>query len=155
MLLNVLAWVDGVKMFWPLFFLNINVSCLVWCRFFKILVSGILAAIDTFSEHVIIGVSWVVDTLFMPFFNVSDMWCLPNLRVIKINTSLLQIFYFVGFALFCLETLLSIGVLQVWKFFPLNNYHSAPLTFQCSCKLVDVPLCNSILDEQSFFGIKV
>ncbi|KAG8039973.1 hypothetical protein GUJ93_ZPchr0458g22780 [Zizania palustris] len=39
---------------------------------------GILAAIDAFSEHVIIG-----------------------------------IFYFVGFALFCLETLLSIGVLQV------------------------------------------
>uniref|UniRef100_A0A453CVU9 Secretory carrier-associated membrane protein n=1 Tax=Aegilops tauschii subsp. strangulata TaxID=200361 RepID=A0A453CVU9_AEGTS len=39
--------------------------------------TGILAAIDTFSEHLIIG-----------------------------------IFYFVGFALFCLETLLSIGVLQ-------------------------------------------
>ncbi|KQJ84348.1 secretory carrier-associated membrane protein 6 [Brachypodium distachyon] len=45
--------------------------------------TGILAAIDTFSEHVIIG-----------------------------------IFYFVGFALFCLETLLSIGVLQkVYMYF--------------------------------------
>ncbi|KAF8651793.1 hypothetical protein HU200_063313 [Digitaria exilis] len=40
--------------------------------------TGILAAIDTFSEHIIIG-----------------------------------IFYFVGFGLFCLETLLSIAVLQV------------------------------------------
>ena len=45
--------------------------------------TGILAAIDTFSEHLIIG-----------------------------------IFYFVGFALFCLETLLSIGVLQkVYMYF--------------------------------------
>ncbi|PWZ44144.1 Secretory carrier-associated membrane protein 6 [Zea mays] len=48
---------------------------------------GILAAIDTFSEHVIIG-----------------------------------IFYFVGFALFCLETLLSIGVLQkVYMYFRGNK----------------------------------
>jgi hypothetical protein len=29
------------------------------------------------------------------------------------NVILLQIFYFVGFGLFCLETLLSIAVLQV------------------------------------------
>uniref|UniRef100_A0A0E0DHT8 Secretory carrier-associated membrane protein n=1 Tax=Oryza meridionalis TaxID=40149 RepID=A0A0E0DHT8_9ORYZ len=49
--------------------------------------TGILAAIDTFSEHVIIG-----------------------------------IFYFVGFALFCLETLLSIGVLQrVYMYFRGNK----------------------------------
>lgn len=111
-------------------------------NFFFILVSGILAAIDTFSEHVMIGVSWVVHTLFL-----SDICCLPNLGVIRINTSLFQIFYFVGFALFCLETLLSIGVLQVWKFFSLDNHHSATLTFQCFYKLVDVPLCNSILDQ--------
>jgi len=40
----------------------------------KILVSGILAAIDTFSEHVIIGVSWVVDRLFVPFSMRQKSW---------------------------------------------------------------------------------
>jgi len=49
--------------------------------------TGILAAIDTFSEHIIIG-----------------------------------IFYFVGFGLFCLETLLSIAVLQrVYMYFRGNK----------------------------------
>jgi len=50
--------------------------------------TGILAAIDTFSEHIIIG-----------------------------------IFYFVGFGLFCLETLLSIAVLQrVYMYFRGNKW---------------------------------
>jgi len=158
MLLNVLAWVDGAKMLFiaDLFF-NISVLCLVWCRTFFFNSCQWYSGCDW---HLL----WACDNwgklsgghTFRAFFNASDTWCLPNLGVIiRINTSLLQIFYFVGFALFCLETLLSIGVLQVWKFFPLNSHHSATLTFQCFCKLVDVPLCNNILDEQSFFGTKV
>ena len=53
-------------------------------------------------------------------------------------------------------TVLSGDIAEHWGpsgmkvFFP-----STIITLQCFCKLVDVPLCNSILDEQSFFGIKV
>ena len=32
-----------------------------------------------------------------------------------------QIFYFVGFGLFCLESILSVGVLQVFHFIPLSS----------------------------------
>uniref|UniRef100_A0A804PLV3 Secretory carrier-associated membrane protein n=1 Tax=Zea mays TaxID=4577 RepID=A0A804PLV3_MAIZE len=63
--------------------LGIPLSYLMWYRPLYRAMRGILAAIDTFSDHAIVG-----------------------------------IFYFVGFALFCLETLVSIWVLQkVYMYF--------------------------------------
>ena len=111
-------------------------TCLVWkcsvssnAKPFPFHFSGILAAIDTFSEHIIIGVSWTLAFIHSsspvnagqslpakPFkhlcFRFSEVTFI-RFGALRMNVFLLQIFYFVGFGLFCLETLLSIAVLQV------------------------------------------
>ncbi|KAG6409798.1 hypothetical protein SASPL_127840 [Salvia splendens] len=58
--------------------------------------TGILAAVDVFSDHVIVGVSFPL-----------------LLNLISLDMLHKQIFYLIGFAFFCLESLLSLWVLQV------------------------------------------
>lgn len=113
-------------------------------------IRGILAAIDTFSDHALVGVSTSRDVsliLFqliatkrstaLVFFQDFYTFSLQKVFITILegrnyenltckSISPLQIFYFVGFALFCLETLVSIWVLQVCNLSIFHVCHSFP-----------------------------